>query len=101
MKVLVEFFKWDFEGEYQQYIYAVDNEEELVKEALSYLNEVTINKDCHWADCLEGFKPELRVYPDILGWELKHLRVYYLIQDNDTSFGLTKCTNIIDMEDIR
>lgn len=93
MKTIIEFFKWDFEGEYQQYFYVIEEEdkEKFLKEALEYLNTVTINSDYSWHACLSGFHDTLRVDVDFIHQVyLQHLNEYYYIQDDDVKFSLSK-----------
>jgi len=101
MKKLIEFFKWDFEGEYQQYFYFVENEEEFIKEALEYLNTVSLNNEHFWSDCLVGFKEDKLIESHFLPFGIQHINEYYYIQDDLGMFTLTKNTITIKTEDIK
>lgn len=101
MKKLIEFFKWDWEGEYQQYFFVTDNEEQFIQETLKYLNTVSINKEFFWSDCLVDYALDAQVEGYFLPHAFNHLREYYYIQDDDGKFSLTKHTNQVKLEDIR
>ena len=100
MKKLIEFFRHDWEGEYQQYFYAVDDEEKFIQEVLTYLNTVQINTEHPWSDCLEKFKGGNVIEQHFLRADLDHLNEYYYIQDDENKFTLTKYTDIYRQEDI-
>ena len=99
MKKLIEFFKWDFEGEYQQYFYVVENEESFIKETLNYLNTITINTEFPWADCLTGYMNKHKIDPSFLNSD--HNKEVYFIDYNNTHFSLTKRTHTYKREDIQ
>ena len=101
MKTIVEFFKWDFEGEYQQYFFVTEDEEQLVKDVLEYLNTVHINTKYPWSDCLSEFKVEDQIDNCFIDFQLTHLKEYYYIQDDDVKFTLTKHTKTYKTEDIK
>ena len=94
MRKIIEFFKWDYEGDYQQYFYVIeeDTEESFIKEILVYLNTIKINDEFFWARCLENFKTEQQVELYLDGY-IEHLNSYYYIQDSDKSFELEKYTS--------
>jgi len=98
---LIEFFKWDHEGEYQQYFYAVEDEKAFVQDVLKYLNTVHIKTDYPWADSLCGFKAEEYVDPYFLHSYIDHLREYYYINYNNDAFTLTKQIERIDKEEFK
>jgi hypothetical protein len=80
MKTIIEFFKWDYEGEYQQYFYVTENEKELVKEVLRYLNEEKLKEPYPWDMCLSSFKEEDRVIVDFGDNSyITHLNRFYYI----------------------
>jgi len=98
---LIELFKWDFEGEYQQYFYVTDNEDKFIKEVLTHLNTVSINNEFFWADVLTEFQEENKVEGYFLPHPFNHLNEYYYIQDDDGKFSLTKHTTEVKLEEIR
>jgi len=98
---LIELFIWNYEGEYQQYFYAVEDEEAFIKEVLKYLNEVVINTDFPWSDCLIHFKEEQEVEPYFLPGVISHLNEYYYMQYDEVKFTLEKHTNTVKVEEIK
>jgi len=101
MMKLIELFIWNFEGEYQQYFYAVEDEESFIKEVLKYLNEVVINTDFPWSNCLTKFRKEHYVEPYFLTGVISHLNEYYYIQYDEVKFTLEKHTVIERVEDVK
>ena len=101
MNKIIEFFKWDWEGEYQQYFYVVEDEDKFIREALHYLNTVTINSEHPWSDCLEDFKPEDKIEGHFLSGYIEHLAEHYYINDDEVKYTLTKTTQTTKTEDIR
>lgn len=59
MKQLIEIFRWGYEGEYDQYFYAVDSEkiDEFIKEANMYLKKVCPKREFFWNAPLDEYKP--------------------------------------------
>lgn len=61
MKTLVELFQWRYEGEYNQYFYAVEDVDKFLEEVESYLQKRGY-KETSRDDCLCSFKTKSRVY---------------------------------------
>ena len=79
MKKVIEFFMWQYEGEYEQYFYVTDNEEEFVKEVINYLEEVQCKKQFPWSNTLVGFKPLKQVQIDFMDNNIVHLSETYFL----------------------
>ena len=95
MKKLIELFKWDYEGEYQQYFYVVEDEESFVKEVLKYLNEVQIKEEFYWDSCLENFKEDDRIQSiNLVNSHIFHLDEVYFIDYVNKNFSLSKRTPV-------
>ena len=89
MKTLIEIFQWQYEGEYEQYFYAIDNEEVFIKEMMKHLNTVEIKEEFPWSDPLGSYKQEFAVKKCLEGTE--HLReTYFLDFDHGSNFTLNK-----------
>ena len=110
MKKIIEFFKWDYEGEFQQYHYVIEEEKEndFINEVLNYLNNVHTKDEYPWADCLTEFKYEDRITLPfkITDGYLEHLGEYYYINEqggykDGFTFTLNKITFIKKEEEYK
>jgi len=103
MKQLVEVFQWLYEGEFTQNFFAVDDEEEFIKEMNKYLNTVAVKTEYPWSDPLYKFRQECAVAPYFLG-NMEHLKTTYFLDYNGYGAGkftITKRTVEYKNEDVK
>ena len=84
MNKIIEIFKWGYEGEYYQYFYVVDDEEEteFIAQANEYLKTKQNKKEFFWSEPLHKFKPHKQVSIIFSPYShINHLKGFYVIEE--------------------
>ena len=102
MKQLIEIFSWQYEGEYEQYFFTVEDENRFIKDVLLYLNTVQIKKEFPWGNILSEFQQENRIEGYFLIGDIPHLRTtYYIDFSYSDGFSIDKRTVEYKREEIK
>ena len=101
MKQLIEIFMWQYEGEYEQYFFVVDEEETFIKEVMTYLNTEQVKQEFPWSNPLGEFKEEQQVSGNFLTDRIQHLKdTYFLDFDYGTNFHMVKRTTTFESKKV-
>lgn len=79
MKKIIEIFTWQYEGEYEQYFFAVTNETKFIEQLIKHLSEVQVKKEFPWSRIVDGFLEHQRVGIDFIDNNVTHLKETYFV----------------------